>query len=58
MKFSTLPNLKVRRPKEATNSNESVNHLVIIKSKGPEFIANSSLSPRAIDISDIKVKKN
>lgn len=55
MKFSTLPNLKVRRTKETANSIESINHVVIIKSKGPEFIANSSLSPRAIDITDIKV---
>ncbi|KAG4070549.1 hypothetical protein HA402_001215 [Bradysia odoriphaga] len=54
MKFSTLPNLKVRRTKETANSNQSINQLAIIKSIGPEFIANSSLSPLAIDITDAK----
>ncbi|KAJ6638105.1 Tyrosine-protein phosphatase non-receptor type 13 [Pseudolycoriella hygida] len=57
-KFSTLPNLKVRRTKEILSSNENINHSLIIKSKGPEFIANSSLSPRAIDITDTKCQHN
>lgn len=58
-KFATLPNIRVRRPSRVIvgnhSSDEDSHSISSIKSKGPEFIMNSSLACHEIDITDIKV---
>lgn len=62
LKFATLPNLKMRRRSRVVVSTELLNDGVtttddisIIKSKGPEFIVNSSRPAEQFDIVDAKV---
>lgn len=55
--FATLPNLRVRRPSRIVigSSDEENLNASTSKSRGPEFILNSSLPCQEIDISDSKV---
>lgn len=58
-KFSTLPNLRVRRRSRVIIGNNSSDDENLStgssKMRGPEFILNSSLPSQEIDISDAKV---
>lgn len=60
-KFSTLPNLRVRRNRVLSSerlfvSTEKIDDSPIPKSNGPEFIANSSAEAHYIEMTDVKVK--
>jgi hypothetical protein len=54
LRLSTLPNMKIRGQtikEEEMDENDNF----LIRPKGPEFIVQSALEPKAIDISDQKV---